>query len=185
MLILASESPRRKELLAQTVEKFEIRSADVEEITAAADPFLVPEINARTKAGRVAQANPGALVIGADTVIIFENRVIGKPRDIDDAARILAEFSGKIHYTVTGVSLRRTGNEPVDISFREISEVKFKTLDSTVIASYLNKVNVLDKAGAYALQEHGDMIIEYFTGEENNIIGLPTSKLKKLLQELL
>ncbi|MBR2632480.1 MAG: Maf family protein, partial [Lentisphaeria bacterium] len=98
MLILASESPRRRELLGKIVEKFEVRSANIEEISAGTDPFYVPEHNARAKAQCVAEEYPEALVIGSDTVIVFEGKVIGKPRDIEDAKNILRSFSGKKHY---------------------------------------------------------------------------------------
>lgn len=181
MLILASESPRRRELLGQIYTNFEIRSADVCEISAGADPFFVPQRNAVLKAENVAEKYPDALVIGADTVIVFDNRVIGKPRDLEDAKKMLAEFSGKEHFVVTGVALKRIGKDPVDISYVEKSVVKFKEIDGAVIREYLAKVNVLDKAGAYALQEHGDMIIESCIGEPENVVGLPLERLKELL----
>ena len=182
MLILASESPRRRELLGQICEKFEIRSADVKEISAGTDPFFVPEQNAVLKASCVAEKNPGALVIGADTVIIFENRVIGKPSDLQEAENILADFSGREHFVVTRVALIRTGPHPVKISYIEKSTVKFKEITRETIREYLTKVNVLDKAGAYALQEHGDMIIESCQGEAENVVGLPLKKLRELLE---
>ena len=181
MLILASESPRRRELLGQICEKFEICSADIKEVSAGTDPFFVPEHNAVLKAADVAARHPGALVIGADTVIIFENRVIGKPRDLTDAEEILAGFSGKEHFVVTGVALKRVGENPVEISYIEKSVVKFKKIDTAVIRSYLARVNVLDKAGAYALQEYGNMIIESCSGESENVVGLPLIRLKNLL----
>lgn len=185
MVILASESPRRRELLAQIINDFEVRSADIDEISAAADPFAVPELNARAKAACVAQKNPDALVIGADTVIIFENKVIGKPRDPDDARRILKAFAGKTHFTVTGVALRRIGKTPLDISYCEVSEVKFKQYTDNTIDRYLSLVHVLDKAGAYALQEHPELIIESYSGEAENIIGLPLLRLKRELDSIM
>lgn len=183
MLILASESPRRRELLRQICEKFEVCSADVREISSGTDPFFVPQHNAGLKASCVADKYPDALVIGADTVIIFEGQVIGKPRDLADAKRMLTAFSGKSHYVVTGVALKRTGKQPVDISYIEKSIVTFKETDASVIEEYLQKVNVLDKAGAYALQEHGDMIISTCAGEAENVVGLPLVRLQKLLRQ--
>lgn len=185
MLILASESPRRRELLGKIVKNFEVRSADIEEISSGADPFCVPEINAKLKAQAVADANRDAVVIGADTAIIFENRVIGKPEDAAEAEQILASFSGKTHSVVTGVAVVRTGKHPIDISFSEESLVTFKAVTADDIRKYLSLVHVLDKAGAYAIQEHGDIIISNYTGSLENIIGLPLEKLKVHLSKLL
>ena len=185
MLILASESPRRRELLGKIVEKFEVRSADIEEISSGAAPFCIPEINAKLKAQAVAQANRDAVVIGADTAIIFENRVIGKPRDAAEAEQILASFSGKTHSVVTGVAIVRNGKQPIEISFSEESLVTFKAVTAEDIRKYLSFVYVLDKAGAYAIQEHSDIIISNYTGSLENIIGLPVEKLKEHLQNCL
>lgn len=185
MLILASESPRRRELLKRVYPEFEIRSADVTEISAGADLFSVPVQNAAAKAMKVAQAHPDALVLGADTVIIFDGKIIGKPRDIEDAKRILLGFSGREHSVVTGVALVRMGKNPVRVSYFEESKVKFKAIGENVVTGYLERVQVLDKAGAYAIQEHGNMIIEYYTGELENIIGLPLEKLATLINKYL
>lgn len=184
MLILASESPRRRELLGKIVEKFEVRSANVEEISAGADLFSVPEINARLKASAVAELYPDRVVIGADTAIIFDNSFIGKPKDIADAERILSSFSGKVHSVITGVAVIRCGSDPIDVSFRDESRVEFKRIDIDNIRRYISQVHVLDKAGAYAIQECSDIIIERYSGSLDNIIGLPTEKLKDILSEL-
>ncbi len=183
MLILASESPRRKELLSSICNEFTICSADVREMSTGADVFLLPEINAGLKARAVAEQNPDALVIGADTAIIFENRFIGKPGTLEEAKALLMSFSGKKHFVVTGVALVRCGTNPLEISYRETSEILFKNIGSRTVESYLEKVYVLDKAGAYAIQEHGSMLIDHYTGELENIIGLPLVRLKKILQE--
>ena len=184
MLILASESPRRRELLAKIVEKFEVRSANVEEMSAGADLFCVPEINAKLKAQAVAVNYPDRIVIGADTAIIFEDKFIGKPKDKADAERILLSFSGKRHSVVTGVAIVRCGNNPIDISFRDESYVAFKVVSIEDIRKYMTEVHVLDKAGAYAIQEHAELIIADFTGSLDNIVGLPTEKLKEQLSLL-
>ena len=183
MLILASESPRRKELLSSICPEFEICSADVKEMSSGADIFLLPETNAKLKADAVAGLHPDALVIGADTAIIFENRFIGKPANRDEAKDLLMSFSGKKHFVVTGVALIRHGKNPLEVSYREVSEIEFKNIGSKTIDDYLEMVYVLDKAGAYAIQEHGSMLIDHYTGELENIIGLPLVRLKKLLRE--
>ena len=188
MLILASESPRRRELLGALGIPFEIRSAKVEELEQAEDACsvsLLPQKNACLKAQAVAELYPDAVVLGADTAIVFENQLIGKPRDLEDARRILALFSGKTHQVITGIALTRAGNEPFLRQWSEISQVTFKELTFEVIEEYIRKVHVLDKAGAYAIQESGDMIISDFTGELNNIIGLPLFRLEEELKKIL
>ena len=188
MLILASESPRRRELLGTLGIPFEIRSAKVEELEQAEDACsvsLLPQKNACLKAQAVAGAYPDAVVLGADTAIVFENQLIGKPRDLEDAHRILEMFSGKTHQVITGIALTREGNFPFLRQWSEVSQVTFKTLTPEIIDEYIKKVHVLDKAGAYAIQECGDMIIADFTGELNNIIGLPLLRLEEELRKII
>ena len=187
MIILASESPRRRELLGQLGIPFEIRSAQVEELEQAEDACsvsLLPQMNACLKAQAVSRLYPEAVVLGADTAIVFENQLIGKPRDLDDARRILALFSGRTHQVITGIALMRAGEKSFCRQWSEISEVSFKTLTPAVIDEYIRRVHVLDKAGAYAIQECGDMIISGFTGELNNIIGLPLCRLAEELRKV-
>ena len=180
-LILASKSPRRKELLQRSNVAFSVCTADVPELEKASDMRDLPRLNALRKALAVSIMNPEQMVLGADTMILFENRAIGKPRDISDAFRMLREFSGKEHEVITGVALCLNGKEKS--SWSEQSRVYFKKLSDEMIEYYLSKVMVLDKAGAYAIQEHGDLIIESFSGEEENIIGLPLQKLLVFLRK--
>lgn len=185
MLILASESPRRRELLGRICKDFRICSADIDEISAGTDPFSIPIANARAKALKVAEQNPDSIVIGADTVIIFENEVIGKPHDIGEAALFLNRFSGKKHLVATGVAIcSKSADNGFMHDYTELSEVQFKNLSQETIEKYLSLVHVLDKAGAYAFQEHGDMLIENHSGEVENIVGLPLIKLKDILQKI-
>ncbi|MBR2345319.1 MAG: septum formation protein Maf [Lentisphaeria bacterium] len=183
-LILASQSPRRCELLQRCGFDFTIRTAEVEELTCLPDLAKLPQENARRKAAAVAASYPDALVLGADTMIIFENQAVGKPHDLDEAAEFLRRFSGKMHEVVTGLALLCPARDICDV-WSEVSQVTFKKLTPEVIAEYLQKVPVLDKAGAYAIQEHGDMIVADYTGELENIIGLPLIRLRKRLAELL
>ncbi len=178
--ILASASPRRFELLKGCGIDFCVKTADAEELDRDDDIFVLPQKNALLKARAVATEYPGSWVLGADTMIIFENRAIGKPADLHEAAVLLRNFSGKCHEVVTGVALicRQAGVCEV---WSETSTVKFKTLSDAVIGEYLSKVQVLDKAGAYAIQEHGELIVENFSGELENIVGLPLKKLQNLL----
>ena len=181
-LILASASPRRQDLLRRCGVDFTVQSVDIEELTVAGDIALVPEINARNKALAVASANPGCWVLGADTMIIFENRAIGKPADMADAFALLKSFSGRTHEVITGMALLNKEEDIAEVWSCK-SEVKFKKLSDAVIKEYLKCVPVLDKAGAYAIQDHGELIVERFSGEMENIIGMPLKKLQLLLKK--
>ena len=187
MLILASESPRRRELLGSLGIPFEIRSAKVKELEQAdtvCSVSLLPQKNACLKADAVALQYPGDVVLGADTAIVFEDRMIGKPRDLSEAREILSLLSGRTHQVITGIALIRKGENEFCREWSEISEVVFKPFGADVIEEYISKVHVLDKAGAYAIQEYGEMIISRYTGELNNIIGLPLTCLKEELRTL-
>ena len=179
-IILASASPRRSALLKEAGPAFasmRIMTADVKEGN---DPLE----NALLKAEAVAQSNPRALVIGADTVIRFEGKTIGKPADIEDAKRILAMLSGRTHDVATGVCVRCVEAD-ILVRFEEATHVTFRTLTPGIINKYVQDVNVLDKAGAYAIQEHGEDIIESIEGSLTNVIGLPVERLKETVEYLL
>ncbi len=179
-LILASRSPRRRELLRQCNVEFTVEVSPAEELDTASEIGRLPEINARLKAAAVADNNPEAWVLGADTMIVFNGSAIGKPSDMDEAAQFLRAFSGRTHQVITGMALicRKKNIEEV---WSAVSEVTFKELDEKTISCYLEQVEVLDKAGAYAIQEHGELIVEKFSGELENIVGLPLKKLRELL----
>lgn len=171
-IILASGSPRRSELLKKYGVEFYVFVPQVDELADCADLRALPCMNAELKAAAAAEIFPDKIIIAADTVIFFNNSVIGKPHDPDDAIRILQLFAGREHEVITGCAVicRKLGLKYV---FRDTSYVKFKPLDRVKISDYIGKVNVLDKAGAYAVQEYGDDIIEKYTGSLENIIGLP------------
>ncbi len=183
-LILASQSPRRSELLRRCGFDFTVRCAPAEELRDFPELRLLPQENAGRKSAAVADMYPGDLVLGADTMIIFNGRAVGKPADIDEAAKMLREFSGKSHDVITGTALicRERG---IAEYWSEVSRVDFKNISDEIIADYLQKVHVLDKAGAYAIQEYGEMIISGYSGELENIIGLPLKKLQSRLNSLL
>ena len=184
MLFLASESPRRRELLRAAGMEFSVCvPAGVEELRVSPSPRDLPMVNAERKAAAAAALHPDAWVLGADTVIVHENRVIGKPRDLDDAAAILRRLSGTEHEVITGMALLRCDRGFRDV-WSETTRVRFRMLDDAVIARYLQLVPVLDKAGAYAVQEHGEMLIDAVDGELENVIGLPLATLRKKLAAL-
>ena len=179
-IILASASPRRSVLLKEAGPVFasmRIMTADVKE---GDDPLE----NAMRKAEAVAKLNPQALVIGADTVIRFEGETIGKPAGLEDAKRILARLSGRTHDVATGVCVRYVEAD-ILVRFEEATHVTFRTLTPDAIDKYVRDVNVLDKAGAYAIQEHGEDIIESIDGSLTNVIGLPVERLKETFEYLL
>jgi len=174
--ILASGSPRRKELLKRLLEAFQVCSPDIEEWDPPeADPEEMVAANAMRKAEAVGHRFPQAFVIAADTTVALGRRIFAKPRDRSDAGRMLRQLSGKAHRVVTGCALTFHGERH---SFTESSRVVFRDLDSATVEQYLSRVHVLDKAGAYAIQEHGDLIIDRYEGTFENIMGLPIQRLR-------
>jgi septum formation protein len=183
-IILASGSPRRRELLGGMGVRFEVVTADVSEHDAKSAPHLSPvdlaRENARRKAKAVAALRPGRWVLGADTVVVLEKRVMGKPASLDQARDFLAALSGQMHEVITACALISPDGE-AEI-FHEISRVMFQVLSGEAIERYLAEVNVLDKAGGYALQERGEWIVERVEGSRTNVIGLPTEALERVLK---
>ncbi len=173
-LILASGSPRRRDLLKAAGLSFDILSPEVEELQPGTlTPRELSLTNARLKANTIAQDHPDALVIGSDTVVALDGQVYGKPAHLDEARENLRRFRGRIHEVMSGVSLS-LGKESVD--FVETSYVKFRDFSDDTIEEYLSKVHVLDKAGGYAIQDYGDMIVDKIEGDYDNIVGLPVAK---------
>lgn len=180
-LILASASPRRRELLAQLGVAFEVVVAEVTEHEAPdADPRHMVEHNAALKADWVAARHPDAVVLGADTTVFVGQTVLNKPRDAADARAMLRLLSGSTHTVFTGLALRCLARN-LRLDLGVASEVTFKTLDETVIELYLSRVNTLDKAGGYAIQEHSELIVAGFRGSLTNIVGLPLEETKQIL----
>lgn len=182
-LILASASPRRRELLGQLGVPFEVLPAEVTEHEAAdADPRAMVLHNAALKADWIAARHPDATVLGADTTVFVGNTVLNKPRDAADARAMLRRLSGTRHTVYTGLAVRRL-RDNLKLDRGVASEVQFKPLTETVIEAYLAKVHTLDKAGGYAIQEETDLIVAGFTGQLTNIIGLPLEETKQLLTQ--
>jgi septum formation protein len=180
-LILASASPRRRELLAQLGIVFEIAIAQVSEHEeASTDPRVMVAHNAALKADWVAAREPDAFVLGADTTVAIDDFALNKPRDLVEARAMLRQLSGRTHRVFTGLALRR-GRDGLRVNETVMSEVTFKPLTDDIITAYLEKVNTLDKAGGYAIQEHGELIIAGQTGSFSNIIGLPLESTKQIL----
>ncbi len=179
-LVLASASPRRRELLTQAHIPFVCHPADIDESTVeAASPEALVQKLASLKSLAVAQElQTQQLILGADTVVALDGRIFGKPATMDEAAAMLHALSGRTHAVITGVALRR-GDQCITRAC--ITSVTFKTLSNNDIAHYHSLVNPLDKAGAYAIQEHGDLIIESINGSRTNVIGLPLEMVQELI----
>ena len=181
-LILASASPRRVELLRQLSFDFTVVPGDVPEIHH--DQLTARElcqVNAYRKARATAKSFPDALVLAADTLVHLETALFGKPATLEEAYQMLERLQGRTHQVVTGVCLLHLRKHRQAV-FAESTAVTFHPLDAVKIRRYLNQVNPLDKAGAYAIQEQGDLIVEKIVGSYTNVVGLPVERLTTELQ---
>lgn len=180
-LILASASPRRQELLRQVTPEFGVApsyAAECEDASLGARGLC--EVNARRKALAVAERYPAHLVLGADTLVFLDGRPLGKPVDLGDAAQMLRRLAGRIHEVITGVCLVQLEPGRMQV-FSEATRVKFFAYDESVVSTYLASVHVLDKAGGYALQERGELLVERVEGSSSNVIGLPVEAVRAAL----
>jgi nucleoside triphosphate pyrophosphatase len=181
-LVLASSSPRRREILETLGLVFEIRASDVDESLAWGEsPFDAAERLAREKARRVSASEAGAVVVAADTIVVLEGRPLGKPADREDAARMLRELRGRRHEVVTGLAVAR---DAALRSGRDVTGVVFAPMTEEEIRLYAASGEPDDKAGAYALQGIGGLFIERIEGSPSNVIGLPVRLLARLLGEV-
>lgn len=183
-MILASRSPRRSELLSEAGYRFRCVPAGIDERAVAADsPEGLALSLARAKAAAVAGAAlPGEAVIGSDTAVILDGRVLGKPADDDDARRTLAALSGRTHQVVTGVSVQRDGSELA--GFSEEARVTFWPLEPAEIDAYVATGEPRDKAGSYGIQGLGRMLVKGIEGDYYTVVGLPVSRLARVLRGL-
>ncbi|MGJ8676425.1 MAG: Maf family protein [Akkermansiaceae bacterium] len=180
-IILASSSPRRRDLLAATGLEFQIIPSSADEIHDASIPLhLLCESNAEIKALDIAKNHPDAIVIGADTLVYIDQTPLGKPRSESEARETLMKLSGRAHQVCTGVCIAEANQST---RFHQITQVIFKKLTPADIDNYMQKVNVMDKAGSYALQEHGELIVDEVIGDYNNVVGFPIELVLAKLQE--
>lgn len=170
-LVVGSVSPRRHRLLRGLGIEFEILPANAHEIHAPSDPVGTVVHNALAKHAPCRQSRPDACILTADTLVLFEGRLIGKPRDLPEAAGFLRAFSGHTQVVFTAVALSLPGQDP-DLRV-EASAVHFRTLDENTIQTYLHRTHPLDRAGAYDIDENGDLLIAGYSGSYSNIMGLP------------
>jgi septum formation protein len=181
-LILASASPRRSELLRQMGLVFQALPTQVPEVQPEhLSPAETCQINAYRKARAVAKRHLDALVLGADTLVCLGPRIFGKPADRTAAEQMLLELQGQDHLVITGVCLIHLRVHR-QITFAEGTRVRFRPLDLEQVRAYLTRINPLDKAGAYAIQDHGEMIVELVEGSHCNVVGLPIERLQEELR---
>lgn len=180
-LILASASPRRRELLGQLGVPFEVRVAAVtEHEESTTDPRVMVAHNAALKADWVAAREPEAFVLGADTTVFIDGAALNKPADPAAARAMLRRLNGRTHTVFTGLALRRHSTG-LKLDEGVASDVTFKAFGDDVIETYLSRVHTLDKAGGYAIQEHSDLIVAGWQGSFTNIVGLPLETTKQIL----
>ena len=183
-LVLASQSPRRKELLKLISEDFTICPDDspenADESLLAHDYVLTLSME---KCMNVAEKfDDEAIVIGADTVVVADGKILGKPQSEDDALNMLKALSGNIHSVYTGVTVMSRGEHKV-ISFFEKTDVHFYELTEEEIKRYIKTKEPMDKAGAYGIQEKGALFVKKIDGDYNNVVGLPVARLARVLNE--
>ncbi|MBR2713506.1 MAG: septum formation protein Maf [Kiritimatiellae bacterium] len=175
MLILASGSPRRAKILRDRGVEFTVVKSDAPEVSYPHDPERTVKENALAKGAAVGRARTPAAprgILSADTIVWFDGKIYGKPKDLEEAKGYLRELSGNVHTVFTGVAY----NGEVKVAR---SDVKFRKLSDAMIAEYVARVKPTDRAGAYDIDESGDLIVESYTGGYENIMGLPVEPLKE------
>ena len=183
-LILASASPRRQELLRQIGLKFQVVPADVDEQSQGETPVQTVKELARRKAYYVAeQVRNDGCILGADTVVVFEGRIMGKPVDREEAVSMLSSLQGNTHSVFTGVcAVKKQGKEIQEILFAEETKVTIYKMEMWEIETYADTLEPMDKAGAYGIQGIFAKYIQCIQGDYNNVVGLPVSR---IYQEIL
>lgn len=181
-LILASASPRRKELLKLACPCFTAISADVEEITPEGmSPEDCPVYLAELKANALLKQFPEALILGCDTSVLLDRHILGKPSDTEDAAKMLRFLSGRVHKVITGCCLIYQGGKRC---FSETTDVEFYPLSDLEIYQYIETNEPFDKAGAYGIQGKGALLVKQIQGDYYNVMGLPIAKVSREISAL-
>jgi septum formation protein len=183
-VVLASASPRRAKLLKEIIKGFEIIPSGIDETRipgGSPEDFAV--IAALAKAEDVAKRVPQAVVIGADTIVVLENRILGKPKDDKDAIKMLEDLSGNTHRVITGIAVIDPETQQAHTAY-EITNVKMRKVSDKDIIDYVKSGKPFDKAGSYGIQEIEGIFIDKIEGDYDNVVGLPVKKLKTLLKRL-
>jgi septum formation protein len=184
-LVLASRSPRRRDLLESMGFEFEVipASEKAEREVQHHDPFTFPSLAARRKCAEVAASRPYAIVVAADTVVILDGEILSKPADDDQAKQFLARLSGRTHAVVTAIAIQRR-EDGVNLAASETTRVSFRDLTEGEIATYVGTGEGRDKAGSYAAQGLGSSLIRSIDGCFYNVVGLPVALLCELLRKI-
>ena len=181
-VILASQSPRRRELLSRIFAEFEVMPSLAEEVAETNAPAEYVKTLAKAKAEEVSsRVGEDALVIGSDTVVALDGKILEKPKDADDAFRMLSALSGRAHEVYTGVALSIGGKTLVE---HEVTRVWFRDLAEDEISRYIASGEPMDKAGAYGIQEKGAQLVRKIDGDYFNVVGLPVCRLCEMLHSL-
>lgn len=181
-VILASQSPRRRELLTQIGITHEVRPADIDErVWPGEDPVTHSERLARDKAHTLAMQHPEAVVIGSDTIVVIDGVILGKPASHDEAVIMLERLSGREHTVYTSVAVAHEGRT---LSAVEAVQVRFRPLTRVQIEQYVATGEPMDKAGAYGIQGYGATLVERIDGDYFAVMGLPLGRLVELIREL-
>ena len=187
-IILASGSPRRRELLAKLNIDFEVITSDADEAIDSDNPEIIVETLSERKARAVLDSIPddNILVIGADTIVYYDGEVLGKPEDEEDARGMLSMLSDRTHQVFTGVSIisRIKGEEKIKV-FSDRTDVTFYEIDKFDLADYIKTGSPMDKAGAYGIQDDFAKHVKKIDGDYNNVVGLPLSKLYQELKPII
>lgn len=188
-IILASASPRRRELLTQIGIDFEIKVSDVEEKITTTVPCEVVQELSRQKAEAVLdtckESEEPMVVIGADTIVACDGMILGKPKDAEDAVRMLQMLSGRCHQVYTGVTLACNGEKQDHHTFYEATKVCFAPMTEEEIQTYVDTLDPLDKAGAYGIQGFCARYITGIEGDYNNVVGLPVCRVYQELKRFI
>jgi septum formation protein len=173
-LVLASASPRRRELLERVGIQFRVRAADIDETSLEKNPSRMVQHLALEKANAVFALEPDALVLAADTTVALENQILNKPQNIKENAEFIRALSGVWHEVHTGIALK---SQQLETSAVEVTRVKFRTLTEAEILGYAHSQEGLDKAGGYGIQALGMALVERIEGDYFNVVGLPIARL--------
>ena len=185
-LILASASPRRKELLGKVGMEFEIIPAKGEEVITKSLPWEVVEELSYQKAKEIADLqDEDCIIIGSDTIVAKDEKIMGKPKNEEDAFSMLSEIAGNVHQVYTGVTLIRTGKNPKVITFSEKTDVYLYPMSAEEINAYIATKDPMDKAGAYGIQGDFAIHVKGIEGDYYNVVGLPIGKVYQELKQLL
>ena len=183
MLILASASPRRQAMIKDAGYEFKVHPADIDETAKASEsPEKLVKRLALEKAQKVLESYPNDIILAADTVVAWGPEILGKPADFIEARKMIEKLNGKKHSVFTGVAIIGNG---VELNWIAETEVTFNQLTDQQVDDYLAQANPLDKAGAYAIQDHGELLVEEYDGLYSNVVGLPIEEVNEALKDLL